>query len=101
VLSALGKTGSVPRSIDGHHGVSTDYKTFFNLIVNVGLREDPVFDRGCVWIDVFNPKSPRLSVTLIPNKYEPEQLKERFAVMTERVVEVFRDILNSEPACPN
>lgn len=98
VLNAFGETGSASRSVEGHHGVSTDYETFFNLVVTVGQRKDPVFDRGVVWVNVFDPHSPKLSVTLMPNKYNPEQLRDNFARMTERVVEVFRDILKNKNA---
>ena len=48
ILTALGKTGTAPRSVEGHHGVSTDHETFFNIVVYVGQREDPIFDRGVV-----------------------------------------------------
>lgn len=96
VLNALGKKGIVPRSVDRHHGVSTNYKTFFNLVIHVGQRDDPVFDRGVIWINVSSPDSPKLSLTLMPNEYTVDQLKEQFSRMTERVLEVFGDILGNE-----
>jgi len=55
--------GFSPRSVDGHHGVSTDYANFFHIIVETVGSFD-IFDRGLAWIQT-EMVPPRFSFTLM------------------------------------
>ncbi|MBI4058302.1 hypothetical protein HY408_00900 [Candidatus Gottesmanbacteria bacterium] len=84
--------GISPRSVAGHHAVSTDYDTFTTIIIeNVG--DEQLFDRGLAWLNVTNPDQPILSFNLLGGvRNLPGDLVQGFNKMIDRVNEVLVDL---------
>lgn len=58
------RRGRAVRSVGDRPGitVSTDYNGLFDLCIRVGSYEDPILDRGTLWVHLSNPSSTRISV---------------------------------------
>jgi len=53
-----GKIAESPRSVEGHHAVSTDYEDLLDLIIHLEPNQGSLFDRGVVWVDLSDNNSP-------------------------------------------
>lgn len=55
ILEYCGQKATIKRTVDGHHGVSTNYESFCYMIIDVSDYEDPYIDRGVCWVHSGNP----------------------------------------------
>jgi len=83
-----------PRSVAGHHSVSTDYQSFFYLNIQLESRQSALFDRGIVWVGLGD--SPGLIFHINPGKHTKEELVEGINKMLQRVKTVTNDLLSGE-----
>ena len=61
------RRGVSPRSVKGHHGVSTDYDTFFHIIIKQ-VGSPSTFDRGLAWFDTTIYHKPKFKFTVLGHK---------------------------------
>lgn len=57
VVETSGERGVSPRMIKDHHGVSTDYQTYMDVVVE-RCGPKTVFDRGVAWVGATNSYEP-------------------------------------------
>lgn len=93
-LDVSGRKSTIPRSVDGHHGVSTDNETFTKLIFYVGERSDPFLDRGIAWLDVTDPARPRLEMTLLANSYTSDLVEQKIHEVSTRVMTTLDEMIS-------
>lgn len=99
-VSTPTRTGESPRSVNAHHGVSTDYENFFDIIIHLKNEQSTLFDRGVVWIKLgMNNKeaNPTLKFNLNAGIHTSEELEEEISQMLQRVNQVTNDLLNGMP----
>lgn len=96
-VNSNGKTGVSPRAVENHHAVSTDYTTFFNLIIYLDASQGPIFDRGVVWVEIPQlTESPVLSFTINAGIHTAEELEKETLKMYVRVGQVLNDLVEKE-----
>ncbi len=88
--------GVSPRSIDDHHGVSTDYENFFNIVIKLGSDYDldPLFDRSIAHINIEGENDLRLSFTMKGGDFSGEELLEGFVRLQNRVEKVMNSLIS-------
>lgn len=84
--------GFSPRSVERHHGVSTDYANFFHIAVkDVGSAD--IFDRGLAWIQS-HVVPPRFSFTLLGHPQGwAKNMDENLKGMLKRTHSVLNDLV--------
>lgn len=100
IVTSKGKVGISPRSKDDHHGVSTDYSSFFNIVINLEHNQNTLFDRGLAWInlDINDSKAkPKLTFMINAGIHTDEELTVGIIQMLYRVDSVTKDLLNGIP----
>ncbi len=91
------RIGESPRSIDEHHGVSTDYDNFFNLIFKLGHHQTALFDRGVAWIKLSDDKTPPiLSFNIHSGIHKEQELRDGIYQMLQRVNKILNDLSQGE-----
>jgi hypothetical protein len=92
-----GIRGISPRSVKGHHGVSTDHETFFHIIVEeVGSHD--VFDRGLAWVDTTYP-IPHFKFTVLGHEMGwQSNLQQELEGILKRTNEVLHDLVTGMDA---
>ncbi len=86
-----------PRSVDKHHGVSTDYETFFNIIIHLDHKQSTLFDRGVVWVDLSNNNAkPNLTFHINAGVHTEDELKQGILQMFDKVDKTLNDLVRGE-----
>lgn len=86
--------GESPRSVEGHHAVSTDYQNFFNLVIHLEPGQGPIFDRGVVWVDLADNSSPHaLMFQINAGIHTRSELEGEILQMLVRANTVMNDLL--------
>lgn len=96
VFSVNGNVGVSPRAVANHHSVSTDYRSFFSLNINLEPDQITLFERGVVWIGLGDP--PGFMFNINPGKHTEKELVEGMEKMLHRVNRVTSDLLSGELA---
>ena len=94
VVHSNDKTGISPRSVAGHHSVSTDYTSFFYLNLDLEPSQSTLFDRGVVRLGLGD--SPGFIFNINPGKHTEGELVEGMEKMLLRVNRVTSDLLSGE-----
>ena len=85
-------TGYSPRSVEGHHAVSTNYADMFTIaVVNAGSPQ--ILDRGLAWVDV-NEKPAHFGFTVLGSERGwPKSLDADLKLMLKRTSIVLNDLV--------
>ncbi len=88
--------GFSPRSVEGHHGVSTNYADLFHIVIeNVGSPD--IFDRGLAWVDT-EVQPPHFSFTLLGHNHGwVKDMDQSLEYMLLRTHKVLNDLTNGMP----
>lgn len=90
-----------PRTVEGHHSISTDFKTHFDICINLGVDQGVLFDRGLAWISMdINSNTNRLNHLVFnfnAGIHTKEELETGMSKLGQRVNEVLNDLLNGTP----
>lgn len=93
LLDYCGQKATIKRTIDGHHGVSTNYESFCYMIIEVSDYDDPYIDRGVCWVHSGNPGT--LVIGIIREKpIGVKQAKIALQKCVFRTKEVINEILS-------
>lgn len=91
LVVGLGDQRSVsPRFTEGHHSVSTNYESSFDIVVLDGTREDARLDRRLAWVRV---PSSTLAFYLQPGITNPDDVRSEIDRVTIRTTQVLQDLL--------
>lgn len=93
ILYSSEKQGESPRTVQDHHGVSTDYETFFDLCINLNPNQHILFDRGLTWINL-EEDTPTLKFNILPGLRSTEEMHAGIIQMLFRVNNVLNDLLS-------
>ena len=91
VYSRAEKPGVTPRSVAGHHSVSTNGHEVSSINIELLPNQHSLFERGLAWF-ILEEEVPSLMVSVKPGATEPYKLQAGFLRMTARVVSVLDDL---------
>lgn len=91
------RTGKAPRNTTSRPvgvGFTIDYDKVSTIFVDVGNYEDPILDRGTVWVDVAKPESADLILAINPNHGATlEKLLQKSKEAEKRALQLVDDVL--------